>query len=100
MYRDITDDMLKEFKKFDTGEQRDLPDLPFELYVNKEKPKKQKLKIKVPGWLSYVFVYRTFLYSFINEDSLSKLTDFFTSKSGDPKLVKSIFKELKKLDRK
>jgi hypothetical protein len=104
VFYDMKDEIMNGYKKFDGGKHSDLPDLPFELLISKKKPKIQKIKIKVPIWLSYVFLHRTFLYSFINKDSLSKVTDFFPSKGADPKevdkLVESIIKELQKLDRK
>jgi len=85
----------------------DLPQLPFDLYIHQKEPRKPEVKIKLPLWLSYVFVNRDFVYSSLRGDFGSKIPGIFSSifskRNSDPKkvdkLVESIIDELSKLDK-
>lgn len=51
-----------EYEKFEPRKDKDLPDLPFDIYVSQEEHNKPKVKINLPIWLSYIFVNQDFIY--------------------------------------
>jgi len=107
VFRDLEKSIKEEYTKFEPGKNMDLPQLPFDLYIHQKEPRKPEVKIKLPLWLSYVFVNRDFVYSSLRGDFGSKIPGIFSSifskRNSDPKkvdkLVESIIDELSKLDK-
>jgi len=93
-----------DYTKFEPKMDGTIPDLPFEIYIDKPDIDKPKFKVKVPVWLGYLFVNRSFVFKFANKDIGSKLKSFFFNKeTNDPildeKLINSILKEIENLDK-